>query len=133
MTMSDPIADMLTRIRNANTAKHDTVDVPASKMKLAIANILLEEGYIKKYEIVEDGGFQTIRISLKYNNNKSERIISGIKKISKPGLRIYAGKEDMPKVLGGLGIAIVSTNQGVITDKKARDLGVGGEVLAFVW
>ena len=133
MNMSDPIADMLTRIRNANTAKHDTVDVPASKMKLAIANILLEEGYIKKYEIVEDGGFQTIRISLKYNNNKSERIISGIKKISKPGLRIYAGKEDMPKVLGGLGIAIVSTNQGVITDKKARELGVGGEVLAFVW
>ena len=133
MTMSDPIADMLTRIRNANTAKHDTVDVPASKMKLAIANILLEEGYIKKYEIIEDGGFQTIRISLKYNNNKSERIISGIKKISKPGLRIYAGKEDMPKVLGGLGIAIVSTNQGVITDKKARELGVGGEVLAFVW
>jgi len=133
MTMSDPIADMLTRIRNANTAKHDTVDVPASKMKVAIANILLEEGYIKKYEIVEDGGFQTIRISLKYNNNKSERIISGIKKISKPGLRIYAGKEDMPKVLGGLGIAIVSTNQGVITDKKARELGVGGEVLAFVW
>jgi small subunit ribosomal protein S8 len=102
-------------------------------MKLAIANILLEEGYIKKYEIVEDGGFQTILISLKYNNNKSERIISGIKKISKPGLRIYAGKEDMPKVLGGLGIAIVSTNQGVITDKKARELGVGGEVLAFVW
>ena len=133
MTMSDPIADMLTRIRNANTAKHDTVDVPASKMKLAIANILLEEGYIKKYEIVEYGGFQTIRISLKYTNNKSERIISGIKKISKPGLRIYAGKEDMPKVLGGLGIAIVSTNQGVITDKKARELGVGGEVLAFVW
>ena len=133
MTMSDPIADMLTRIRNANTAKHDTVDVPASKMKIAIANILLEEGYIKKYEIVEDGGFQTIRISLKYNNNKSERIISGIKKISKPGLRIYAGKEDMPKVLGGLGIAIVSTNQGIITDKKARELGVGGEVLALVW
>ena len=133
MTMSDPIADMLTRIRNANTAKHDTVDVPASKMKVAIANILLEEGYIKKYEIVEDGGFQTIRISLKYNNNKSERIISGIKTISKPGLRIYAGKEDMPKVLGGLGIAIVSTNQGIITDKKARELGVGGEVLAFVW
>ena len=133
MTMSDPIADMLTRILNANTAKHDTVDVPASKMKLAIADILVEEGYIKKYEIVEDGGFQTIRISLKYNNNKSERIISGIKKISKPGLRIYAGKEDMPKVLGGLGIAIVSTNQGVITDKKARELGVGGEVLAFVW
>ena len=133
MTMSDPIADMLTRIRNANTAKHDTVDVPASKMKLAIADILVEEGYVKKYEVIEDGGFQTIRISLKYNNNKSERIISGIKKISKPGLRIYAGKEDMPKVLGGLGIAIVSTNQGVITDKEARKLNVGGEVLAFVW
>ena len=133
MTMSDPIADMLTRIRNANTAKHDTVDVPASKMKLAIADILVEEGYVKKYEVIEDGGFQTIRISLKYNNNKSERIISGIKKISKPGLRIYAGKEDMPKVLGGLGVAIVSTNQGVITDKKARELQVGGEVLAFVW
>ena len=133
MTMSDPIADMLTRIRNANTAKHYTVDVPASKMKLAIADILVKEGYIKKYEIVEDGAFQTIRISLKYGNNKNERIISGIKKISKPGLRVYAGKEDMPKVLGGLGIAIVSTNQGVITDKQARELGVGGEVLAFVW
>ena len=132
-TTNDPIADMLTRIRNANTAKHDTVDIPVSKMKLAIADILVEEGYVKKYEVIEDGGFQTIRISLKYNNNKSERIISGIKKISKPGLRIYAGKEDMPKVLGGLGIAIVSTNQGVITDKKARELGVGGEVLAFVW
>ena len=133
MTMSDPIADMLTRIRNANTAKHDTVDVPASKMKLAIADILVREGYIKKYDIVEDGGFQTIRIALKYVNDKYERIISGIKKISKPGLRVYAGKEDMPKVLGGLGIAIVSTNQGVITDKQARELGVGGEVLAFVW
>ena len=133
MTMSDPIADMLTRIRNANTAKHDTVDVPASKMKLAIAEILVREGYIKKFDIVEDGEFQTIRISLKYGSNKNERIISGIKKISKPGLRVYAGKEDMPKVLGGLGIAIVSTNQGVITDKQARELGVGGEVLAFVW
>ena len=133
MTMSDPIADMLTRIRNANTAKHDTVDVPASKMKLAIADILVREGYIKKYDIVEDGPFQTIRISLKYGADKNEKIISGIKKISKPGLRVYAGKEDMPKVLGGLGIAIVSTNQGVITDKQARQLGVGGEVLAFVW
>ena len=133
MTMSDPIADMLTRIRNANTAKHDTVDVPSSKMKLAIAQILLEEGYIKKYDIVEEGNFKTIRITLKYNADKTERIISGIKKISKPGLRVYAGKEDMPKVLGGLGIAIVSTNQGVITDKQARELGVGGEVLAFVW
>ena len=133
MTMSDPIADMLPRIRNANTAKHDTVDIPASKMKLAIADILLREGYIKKYDVIEDGNFKTIRIALKYGADKNERIITGIKKISKPGLRVYAGKEDMPKVLGGLGIAIVSTNQGVITDKQARELGVGGEVLAFVW
>jgi len=133
MTHSDPIADMLTRIRNANAAKHDTVDVPASKMKLAIAEILLEEGYIKNFEVVEDGGFNTIHITLKYGVDKNDKIISGIKRISKPGLRVYAGKEDMPKVLGGLGIAIVSTNQGVITDKKARELGVGGEVLAFVW
>nr|WP_318685624.1 30S ribosomal protein S8 [uncultured Acetatifactor sp.] len=133
MTMSDPIADMLTRIRNANTAKHDTVDVPASKMKLAIARILLEEGYIKKYEVIEEGSFKTIHITLKYGADKSERIISGIKRISKPGLRVYAGKEELPKVLGGLGIAIISTNQGVITDKKARELQVGGEVLAFVW
>jgi small subunit ribosomal protein S8 len=132
MTHSDPIADMLTRIRNANTAKHDTVDVPASKMKLAIAEILLEEGFIKKFDVVEDGSFKTIHITLKYGADKNEKIISGIKRISKPGLRVYAGKEDMPKVLGGLGIAIVSTNQGVITDKKARELGVGGEVLAFV-
>ncbi len=133
MTHSDPIADMLTRIRNANTAKHDTVDVPASKMKLAIAEILLEEGFIKKFEVIEDGAFKTIHITLKYGADKNEKIISGIKRISKPGLRVYAGKEDMPKVLGGLGIAIVSTNQGVVTDKKARELGVGGEVLAFVW
>ena len=133
MTMSDPIADMLTRIRNANTAKHDTVDVPASKMKLAIAEILLEEGFIKKYDIIEDGNFKTIHITLKYGADKNEKIISGIKRISKPGLRVYAGKEDMPKVLGGLGIAIISTNQGIVTDKKARELGVGGEVLAFVW
>ena len=133
MTMSDPIADMLTRIRNANTAKHDTVDVPASKMKLAIARILLEEGYIKKYEVIEEGSFKTIHITLKYGADKSERIISGIKRISKPGLRVYAGKEELPKVLGGLGIAIISTNQGVITDKKARELQVGGEVMAFVW
>ena len=133
MTMSDPIADMLTRIRNANTAKHDTVDVPSSKMKLAIAQILLDEGYIKKYDIVEDGRFKTIHITLKYGADKNEKIISGIKRISKPGLRVYAGKEDLPKVLGGLGIAIISTNQGVITDKKARELQVGGEVLAFVW
>ena len=133
MTHSDPIADMLTRIRNANTAKHDTVDVPASKMKLAIAEILLEEGFIKKFDVVEDGSFKTIHITLKYGADKNDKIISGIKRISKPGLRVYAGKEDMPKVLGGLGIAIVSTNQGVITDKKARELGGGGEVLAFVW
>ncbi len=133
MTMSDPIADMLTRIRNANTAKHDTVDVPSSKMKLAIAQILLEEGYIKKFDIIEDGNFKTIRIALKYGADKNEKIIAGIKRISKPGLRVYAGKEELPKVLGGLGIAIISTNQGVITDKKARELQVGGEVLAFVW
>ena len=133
MTMSDPIADMLTRIRNANTAKHDTVDVPSSKMKLAIADILVKEGFIKKYDVVEDGNFKTLRITLKYGKDKNEKIISGIKRISKPGLRIYANKEDMPKVLGGLGVAIISTNQGVITDKQARELGVGGEVLAFVW
>ena len=131
--MTDPIADMLTRIRNANTAKHDTVDVPSSKMKLAIADILVKEGFIKKYDVVEDGNFKTIRITLKYGKDKNEKIISGIKRISKPGLRIYANKEDMPKVLGGLGVAIISTNQGVITDKQARELGVGGEVLAFVW
>ena len=133
MSMSDPIPDMLTRIRNANTAKHDTVDIPASKMKLAIASILLDEGYIKKYDIVEDGNFKTIRVTLKYGADKNEKIISGIKRISKPGLRVYAGKDELPRVLGGLGIAIISTNQGVITDKKARELNVGGEVLAFVW
>ena len=131
--MTDPIADMLTRIRNANTAKHDTVDVPASKMKLSIAKILLDEGYIAKYDVIEDGNFKTIHITLKYGADKNEKIISGIKRISKPGLRVYAGKEELPKVLGGLGIAIISTNQGVITDKKARELQVGGEVLAFVW
>ena len=131
--MSDPIADMLTRIRNANTAKHDTVDVPASKMKIAIANILVDEGYIKKYDLVEDGIFKTIRIELKYGADKNEKVISGIKRISKPGLRVYAGKDELPRVLGGLGIAILSTNQGVITDKAARKLQVGGEVLAFVW
>ncbi|MBO5241340.1 MAG: 30S ribosomal protein S8 [Lachnospiraceae bacterium] len=133
MTMSDPIADMLTRIRNANTAKHDTVDVPSSKMKLAIANILVDEGYIQKYDLVDDGNFKTIRITLKYGADKNEKIISGIKRISKPGLRVYAGKDELPRVLGGLGIAIISTNQGVVTDKKARELQVGGEVLAFVW
>ena len=133
MMISDPIVDMLTRIRNANTAKHDTVDIPSSKMKIAIANILVDEGYIKKYDLVEDGNFTTIRVTLKYGKDKNEKIITGLKRISKPGLRVYAGKEDLPKVLGGLGVAIISTNQGVVTDKKARELGVGGEVLAFVW
>ena len=133
MTMSDPIADMLTRIRNANTAKHDTVDVPASKMKIAIANILLDGGYIAKYDLVEDGHFQTIHITLKYGADKNEKVISGLKRISKPGLRVYANTEDIPKVLGGLGTAIISTNKGVVTDKEARKLGVGGEVLCFIW
>ena len=133
LTTNDPIADMLTRIRNANTAKHDTVDVPASKMKIAIANILVDEGYIAKYDLVEDGNFKTIRTTLKYGKDKNEKIISGLKRISKPGLRVYASKEELPKVLGGLGIAIISTNKGVITDKEARAQGVGGEVLAFVW
>ena len=133
MTMSDPIADMLTRIRNANTAKHDTVDVPSSKMKLAIADILLEEGYIKKYDLIDEGNFKTMRITLKYGADRNDKIISGLKRISKPGLRIYAGKDELPRVLGGLGIAIISTNQGVVTDKKARELQVGGEVLAYIW
>ena len=133
LTTNDPIADMLKRIRNANTAKHDTVDVPASKMKIAIANILVDEGYIAKYDLVEDGNFKTIRITLKYGKDKNEKIISGLKRISKPGLRVYANKEELPKVLGGLGVAIISTNKGVITDKEARAQGVGGEVLAFVW
>ena len=133
MTMSDPIADMLTRIRNANKAKHDTVSMPASKMKIAIANILVDEGYIKKYDLTEDGAKKTMTIYLKYSADKSERIISGLTRISKPGLRVYAGAEDLPKVLGGLGLAIISTNQGVITDKEARKLHVGGEVLAYIW
>ncbi len=133
MSMSDPIADMLTRIRNANTAKHDTVTIPSSKMKVAIADILVNEGYVSKYDLVENGKFQDIKLTLKYGASKSEKIISGIRKISKPGLRVYAGKENMPSVLGGLGIAIVSTNQGVMTDREARAKGVGGEVLAFVW
>ena len=133
MTMSDPIADMLTRIRNANTAKHDTVDIPASKMKIAIADILVNEGYIAKYDIVEDGAFKTIRVTLKDGVDKNDKVITGLKRISKPGLRVYANCEELPKVLGGLGTAIISTNQGVITDKEARKAGVGGEVLAFVW
>ena len=131
--MTDPIADMVTSIRNANTAKHDTVDVPSSKMKLAIAKILLDEGYIKSYELVENGKFNDIRITLKYGASKNEKIISGLQRISKPGLRVYANKEELPKVLGGLGVAIISTNKGVITDTEARKLGVGGEVLCFVW
>lgn len=133
MSMSDPIADMLTRIRNANTAKHDTVCIPASKMKSAIANILVDEGYVAKCEMVENGKFQDLKLTLKYGASKNDKIIGGLKRISKPGLRVYASKESMPRVLGGLGIAIVSTNQGVMTDKQARKLGVGGEVLAFVW
>ena len=133
MAMNDPIADMLTRIRNANAAKHDTVDVPSSKMKLAIANILLDEGYIKKLDVVEDGAFKNLHITLKYGADRNYKVITGLKRISKPGLRVYAGKDELPRVLGGLGIAIISTNQGVVTDKKARELQVGGEVLAFIW
>lgn len=133
MHITDTIADMLTRIRNANVAKHDTVDVPASKMKQAIAEILVKEGYIKKYEVITDGSFSTIRMTMKYGKDKNEKVITGIKRISKPGLRVYAGKDELPKVLGGLGIAIISTNKGIVTDKEARALNVGGEVLAFVW
>ncbi len=133
MTMSDPIADMLTRIRNGITAKHDTVDVPSSKMKLAIVEILKNEGYIKGYKVSEGDAFNTINIQLKYGVDKNDRVISGIKKISKPGLRVYASKDQLPKVLGGLGTAIISTNKGVITDKEARQQNVGGEVIAFIW
>lgn len=124
---------MLTRIRNANTAKHDTVDVPSSKMKLAIAGILLDEGYIEKYDLVDNGSFKDIRITLKYQGARKEQVISGIKRISKPGLRIYVGKDEIPSVLGGLGTAILSTNKGVISDKVARKEAVGGEVLAYIW
>lgn len=133
MTMSDPIADMLTRIRNANTAKHNKVDVPTSKMKKSISDILLNEGYIRGVEVVGEGVKSTLRITLKYGRDKNEKVISGIKRISKPGLRVYAEAENLPKVLGGLGIAVISTNKGVITDKEARKLGVGGEVIAFIW
>ena len=132
MQITDPIADMLTRIRNAGTAKHETVDVPASKMKVAIAQILLDEGYIKSFQLIDDGTQGIIRITLKYLAKK-QAVISGLKRVSKPGLRIYAGAEELPKVLKGLGIAIVSTSKGVMTDKKARELHVGGEVLAFIW
>lgn len=132
MQISDVIADMLTRIRNANNAKHETVDVPASNMKKAIADILVAEGYIKSYQIIEDGRQGIIRITLKYGKGKT-KTIQGLRRVSKPGLRIYSNCEDMPKVLGGLGIAIVSTSKGIMTDKKARELGVGGEIIAFVW
>ena len=132
MHISDVIADMLTRIRNASDAKHETVDVPASNMKKAIADILVEEGYIKGYQIIEDGRQGIIRITLKYGKGKT-KTIQGLRRVSKPGLRIYSNCEDMPKVLGGLGVAIVSTSKGIVTDKKARELGVGGEVIAFVW
>jgi small subunit ribosomal protein S8 len=133
MSMSDPIADMLTRIRNANTAKHDTVDIPASKMKQAIADILLKEGYVKAVETVTEGKYDVIRITLKYGESKNERVIKGLKRISKPGFRVYADTDNIPKVLGGLGIAIISTNKGILTDKEARKANVGGEVLAFIW
>ncbi len=132
MAMTDPIADLLTRIRNANMVKHTSVDVPASNVKNKIVEILLEEGYIKGFDVIEDGKQGLIRIELKYGENK-ERVITGLKRISKPGLRVYAKKTEMPKVLGGLGLAIISTSNGIITDKEARKLGVGGEVICYVW
>ena len=132
MQITDPIADMLTRIRNANTAKHETVDIPASNMKKAIAEILNVEGYIASYQVIEDGKQGVIRIALKYGPNK-EKVISGLKRVSKPGLRIYAGAEELPRVLKGLGIAIVSTSKGIMTDRAARKQNIGGEVLAFIW
>ena len=132
MNTTDPIADMLTRIRNANSAKHKTVDVPSSKMKTAIAEILFKEGYIKSFEIISNENQGMIRITLKYDE-KGTRVIDGIKRISKPGLRVYANKEELPKVLNGLGVAIISTSKGIMTDKEARKLKIGGEVLAYVW
>jgi small subunit ribosomal protein S8 len=132
MTMTDPVADMLTRIRNANTVRHATVDIPASKMKKSIAEILLNEGYIKGYDIIEDGNQGTLKVQLKYGADK-EKVISGIKRISKPGLKVYAKSTEVPKVLGGLGIAIISTSKGIVSDKEARKLGVGGEVICYVW
>lgn len=132
MQITDPIADMLTRIRNANSYRHETVDIPASNAKKAIAEILLEEGYIKNIQFIDDGTQGVIRITLKYAQSK-ESAISGLRRVSKPGLRVYAGVDDMPKVLKGLGIAIISTSQGIVTDKKAKNLNVGGEVMAFVW
>lgn len=133
MQITDPIADMLTRIRNANSAKHDTVDVPASNMKKSIAQILLDEGYIKNYQLIDDGTQGIIRITLKYNQPNKEKVITGLRRVSKPGLRVYAGADELPRVIKGLGIAIVSTSKGVMTDKAARAAHVGGEVLAFVW
>ena len=132
MNTTDPIADMLTRIRNANTSKHKTVDIPASKMKTGIAEILFKEGYIKAYEEIKDENQGIIRVTLKYDE-KGNRVIDGLKRISKPGLRVYANKEELPKVLNGLGIAIISTSQGLKTDKEAREAGIGGEVLAYIW
>ena len=131
MNITDPIADMLTRIRNANAQRHEIVDVPASKLKKSIAEILLEEGYIKSFEEIEDNSQGIIRITLKYVNK--QKVISGLKRISKPGLRVYASKDELPKVLGGLGIALISTSKGIMTDKKARQEGIGGEVLAYIW
>ncbi len=131
MNITDPIADMLTRIRNANNVNHKSVDIPASKIKIRLAEILLEEGYIKNFEIVEEGNFKVIRVALKYVDE--QKVINGLKRISKPGLRVYANKTELPKVLGGLGIAIISTSQGIVTDKVARKLGVGGEVVCYVW
>ena len=133
MHITDPIADMLTRIRNASNAKHDSVDVPASNMKKSIAQILLDEGYIKNYQLIDDGTQGVIRITLKYNQPNKEKVITGLRRVSKPGLRVYAGADEMPRVIKGLGIAIVSTSKGVMTDKAARAAHVGGEVLAFVW
>ena len=132
MNTTDPIADMLTRIRNAGTSKHKTVDIPASKMKVAIAKILFEEGYIKSFEEIKDETQGIIRVTLKYDE-KGNKVIDGLKRISKPGLRVYASKDELPKVLNGLGIALISTSKGIMTDKKAREAGIGGEVLAYVW
>lgn len=132
MQITDAIADMLTRVRNAGSAKHESVDIPASNIKKDIARILLDEGFVKNYELIEDGKQGLIRIVLKYTGNK-QNVISGVKRISKPGLRVYANKDELPKVLGGLGVAVISTSKGIMTDKKARAEGVGGEVLAFIW
>ncbi len=132
MTMTDPIADMLTRVRNANTARHESVDVPASNIKKEIARILLEEGFIKGYDVIEDGKQGLIRLSLKYGKS-GERVVTGIKRISKPGMRVYADRDSIPKVLNGIGISIISTSNGIVTDKQARVLGIGGEVICYVW